>query len=156
MLVWSIACMLGLRIHGDFTCASHVLRIVHSHNRSSGLFIHSLHRVPYAARIRVALTPNAHSPQACTKPCIVAVAKLGGGRVGRGSCPRAQQASDAKQPRGNIQQVFWTSLQSDQNLRRPRVMCSRRCASPAAAPGTDRRTDGQGIVLVRLQHTRYP
>jgi len=48
------------------------------------------------------------------------------------------------------QRVCWTSLQSDRNLRGPRVVCSRRCASPAAArlcccharcPGTDRRTD---------------
>ena len=47
------------------------------------------------------------------------------------------------------------------NLRGPRVICSRRCASPPlhgfaaaarAAPGTDRRTDGHRAVLIRF-HT---
>jgi len=48
-------------------------------------------------------------------------------------------------------QICWTSLQSDRNFRGPRVICSRRCAPPAAArlcccraySGTDRQTDGQ-------------
>jgi len=52
-------------------------------------------------------------------------------------------------------------MQSGQNLRCPRIICSRRCATPATvwlllllrelpSGQTDGRTDGHGTVLIRL------